>query len=222
MKRSKYLTISLTIALTCLVVAYSVNTAQSIPPIDTLVLYVAAEDVNPYVGDNVTITGFFKHYLNTSESLRNVTIEINNDDVALNITHVNVNNYNITNYNLTQYLLADENSTTPIFWWNSTYINITWAKFDHLMTYSYNFTVHCHTSGQQSTGQPIAAYYLNNEFKTYTGAHVVLYVELIPLVPVIPYPERGLWSWQWWFIGSLLLAAPIIIIVITRLTLWKR
>ncbi|MBK5112390.1 MAG: hypothetical protein KGD59_04870 [Candidatus Heimdallarchaeota archaeon] len=221
MKRSKYLTITLTIALTCLVVAYSVNTAQSVPPIDTLVCYVAAEDVNPYVGDNVTISGFFKHYLNTTESLKNVTIELNNIDAAFNITHVNVNNYNITNYNLTQYLL-DEDSTTPIYWWNSTYINITWAKFDHLMTFTYNFTVHCHTSGQQSTGQPLVSYFLNNESLTYNGAHVVLYVELIPLTPSIPYPERGLWSWQWWFIGSLLLAAPLIIIVVTRLTLWKR
>lgn len=207
--------------MTCLVVAYSVNNSYSIPPIDTLVLYVAAEDIHPYVGDNVTISGFFKHYLNTSESLKNVTVELNNIDASLNITNVSISDYNMTNYNLTHYLL-DENSTTPIFWWNTTYINMTWAKFDHLMTFSYNFTVHCHTSGQQATGRPVVTYYLNNEFLTYTGAHVVLYVELIPLTPAIPYPERGLWTWQWWFVGSLLVTAPIIIIVITRLTLWKR
>ena len=222
MKRRKYLTLSLTIALTCLVLAYSVNNTYSIPPIDTLVLYVAAEDVQPYVGDNVTISGFFKHYLNTTESLRNVTLELNNIEAALNITDVKVNNYNITNYNFTQYYLLDENSTTPIFWWNSTYINITWAKFDHLMTFTFNFTVHCHTSGQQATGQPVATYVLDGETKTYTGAHVVLYVELIPLIPAIPYPERGTWTWQWWFLGSILVAAPLVIIVITRLTLWKR
>ena len=221
MKRSKYLTLSVTIALTCLVVAYSTNISYSIPPIDTLVLYVAAADVNPYVGDNVTISGFFKHYLNISESLKNVTIELNNIDTSINITGVSISDYNMTNYNLTHYLL-DENSTTPIFWWNSTYINMTWAKFDHLMIFSYNFTVHCHTSGQQSTGRPVVNYFLNNEFLTYTGAHVVLYVELIPLTSAIPYPVRGLWTWQWWFVGSLLVAAPIIVIVITRLTLWKR
>lgn len=197
------------------------NNVQSIPPIDTLVCYVASEDVNPFVGDNVTISGFFKHYLNTSESLKNVTIELNNIDAAFNITHFNANNNSVTDYNLTHYLL-DENSTTPIFWWNSTYINITWAKFDHLMTFTYNFTVHCHTSGQQSTGRPIVSYFLNNEEITYNGAHVVLYVELIPLTPAIPYPERGTWTWQWWFIGSLLIATPLIVIVITRLTLWKR
>ena len=103
MKRSKYLTLSVTIALTCLVVAYSTNISYSIPPIDTLVLYVAAEDVNPYVGDNVTISGFFKHYLNISESLKNVTIELNNIDTSINITGVSISDYNMTNYNLTHY-----------------------------------------------------------------------------------------------------------------------
>ncbi|NHJ87047.1 MAG: hypothetical protein FK734_16410 [Asgard group archaeon] len=225
MRKNRVFTTGFILTLTCILMLNGIGTANAVVPINTIISYVAVDDSITVVGQNITATNVIKNYLNDTESLRNVTLEITIDS-ELNITNVNNLSADMSSYNSTTYFLTEINSTTPIYWFNSTYINVTWSKFDQYMNHTFWFELNCTTAGQFAIENPIITYLFYNgtayEEVSDTGIGILINVleDLPP--PEISSPIRGEWEIYWWFVGGLLIAAPIIIIVITRLTLWKR
>ncbi len=221
LRRRKLLPISLALTLTCFALFSGLGYINSEPTLNTIILYVAADNTQPIIGDQINFTVVFKNFLNETESLSEVVVETTTS-AEINITNVFDASFNETTYNATQYYVDDENSTNPIFWIEENYFNITWAKFHQNMTYNFWFTVNCTDTGLFFVDNPYIHYKLDNETNTVRGSGYNFEVKDIPVTTSIPSPARGDWTWQWWFVGSVLVVLPIIVIVITRLTLWKR
>jgi hypothetical protein len=213
---------SVALAITFLALFGGVSRANSAPPLDTFILYLAPEDFEPIVGDIVNITCVFKNYLNVTETLYNVTLEFNIDE-ELNITNFyNLPDSVVDGYNYTDYMLNITN-TDPLFYWSSESINATWKTIDQNQEEFFWFKVNCTQVGTYSFDDMTLTYRFINETElTHDGDTFSLTVSDIPITPVVPVPPRGELYWYWWLAGGALIAIPVIVIIITRLTLWKR
>jgi hypothetical protein len=196
-------------------------------PVDNLMLYVTSPEGNEFIiGEQANISLVFKNYKNTTtESLYNVTIEFKTHE-TLNITNLfdqpvtNATTYNVTNY------LLDQDATTPYYWWNGTLANITIAEFIpnriFIMWYIVNGT---EAINGASVATPFTiSYVYNNEtfFDETIGRAITLNIIEEPSIPRLQVPIRGDFTWFWWLFGGIAVAVPAIIVIITRLTLWKR
>ena len=225
MKRSKVIPITATIALITILAVSSMNNTSAATPLDSIIVYMIAEDLEPIIGQNVNITTAIRNALNTTENLYNATLEFQAQSPELNITNVYNVPSNMTNYNSTLYLM-DQNNTVPIFWWNSTYVNATWAKFEANKLETFWFIVNCTATSEVavSVTDIIFTYsFANGTEVIYEGEPFSFdSIEPIPItsqVSHVPFPKL---EWYWWLAGSFLIGLPLLIIVITRLTLWKR
>ncbi|MBN1329526.1 MAG: hypothetical protein JXA54_08645 [Candidatus Heimdallarchaeota archaeon] len=232
MRNRKTVLEGLTILISLTLLLQSVSLAQSTPPINTLISYMIIDKESPIEGDNITITMYFKNYLNIDHPIRNISTAITpglniENEKGLNITNVFDAPFEDPNYNKTELFLTGTDST-PMILWNHTYIEIAWALFEVNVTQSIWFNIHCYLRGSYPIANPIYTYYLDlldggdGKAKSYTGSGLQIDVGVELNTSAIPSPLRGDWEWQWWFVGALLLTAPVIIIVITRITLWKR
>jgi len=179
---------------------------NSIPQLNTLICYMDYGDVEPNVGDQLNVTVVFKNYLDEANPLENVSMTMEpreEDEPGLNITNVNNVPYENPSYNQTTIFSTGTNST-PFFNWNHTYVEISWARFEVNLTQTFWFVIDCVIEGK------------------FTGAGFGITVRGEENETAILSPVRGDWEWYWWFSGALLIVAPLIVIIITRLTLWKR
>ena len=212
---------SLALTITLLALIGGVSKANSLPPLDTFILYLAPEDFEPIVGDNVNVTCVFKNYLNETQQLFNVTLEFTADE-QLNITNFfNLSSSLVESYNLTEYM-SNPALTDPLFWWDTSYVNATWKTFDQFQDERFWFLINCTQVGTYSFRDMTVSYVLNNETLSYDGDTFSLTVSDIPTTPSVPVPARYNTTWYWWLAGGALIVLPLIVIVITRLTLWKR
>ena len=213
---------SLALAITFLALFGGVSRTNALPPLDTFVLYLAPDDFEPIVGDTVNVTCVFKNYQGFNDTLFNVTLEF---DVAeeLNIT----NFYDFPDsvadaYNYTDYMLNITN-TEPLFYWDDEYVNATWKSIDQFQEEFFWFEINCTQIGTFNFDDMSITYrFLNETEHTHVGDTFSLFVNDIPTTPVVPVPPRGELYWYWWLAGGALIAIPVIVIIITRLTLWKR
>ncbi|MFW9922805.1 MAG: hypothetical protein ACFFDW_05890 [Candidatus Thorarchaeota archaeon] len=197
--------------------------ATATVPLDELLLYMSPDIFHPYVGDSVNVTVIFKHALNTTSSIYNTTITIDMP-AELNITAVNNISSNMTDYDLDDYY-SSPNSTEAIFWWDNSHINVTWAKFDSQRMESFSFKVNITDEGNLAPTNFIITYILDGETITDDELGIKFYfpgVEYRPTVSQAPVPIRGELTFFWWLAGSVLIVVPLIVIIITRITLWKR
>ena len=225
MKRSKIISITATIAIVTLLAVSSMNYTDAAAPLDSIIIYMIAEDLEPTIGQNVNITTAIRNALNTTENVYNATLEFQAQSPELNITNVYNVPSNMTNYNSTLYLM-DQNNTVPIFWWNSTYVNVTWAKFEASQFETFWFIVNCTATSEVAvsiTDIFFAYSFANGTEITFEGESFSFdKIDPIPVtsqVSHVPFPKI---EWYWWLAGAFLIGLPIIIIIITRLTLWKR
>ncbi len=222
----------LTILISLTLLFQSVSLAQSTPPLNTLISYMIVDNENPLVGENITVTMYFKNYLDRDYPIRNISTAIIlglnlDDEEGLNITNVYDVPFEDPSYNETELFISGTDST-PMIYWNHTSIEIAWAMFELNLTQTIWFNIHCYLKGEYEIENPIFNYHLDplddgiGILRTYTGSGIQIKVGRDENVSAIPIPIRGDWEWQWWFVGALLITAPIIVIVITRITLWKR
>ena len=213
---------SLALAITFLALFGGVSRTNSLPPLDTFILYIAPDKFEPIVGDTVNVTCVFKNFQSFNDTLYNVTLEFNLDE-ELNIT----NFYDLSNttpdaYNYTDYML-NITDTEPLFYWSDTYVNATWKSVDQYQEEYFWFELNCTTVGSYSFDEMLLTYRFANETEhVHDGDTFSLTVRDIPTTPVVPVPPRGEKVWWWWLAGGALIAIPVIVIIITRLTLWKR
>lgn len=221
MKNKQLITMSLALAITILALFGGVSQSNSLPTLDTFILYLAPEDFEPIVGDKVNVTCVFKNWLNETEQLFNVTLEFTADE-ELNITNFyDLDNSVADSYNYTDYM-SNAALTDPLFWWDNNNVNATWKSIDQFQEEFFWFEVTCTTVGTFSFRDMTLSYVLNNETIIHDGDTFSLTVLDIPTTPSVPVPPRGELYWYWWLAGGAIIALPIIIIIITRLTLWKR
>ncbi|NHJ39564.1 MAG: hypothetical protein FK731_05975 [Asgard group archaeon] len=219
MKSKKALLTSIAIILSISIVIQSINYANAIPQYDTLIFYLTSDVEKPEVNQIVNITVVFKNYLENNDPLTNVTAEF--DDIqGLNVTNVFNVLYEDPSYNKTDLFIHGTNST-PIFFWNNTYIEVAWFEFANGESQMFWFTINI-TETFAKIENPVITYTLDGEEDTFNGAGLGFDIGEETNMSAIPSPWHPNWQWYCWFIGGLLIAAPLIVIVITRLTLWKR
>ncbi|HUT81576.1 MAG TPA: hypothetical protein VMZ29_10275 [Candidatus Bathyarchaeia archaeon] len=232
MRNRKAMLVGLTILISLTLLFQSVSLAQSTPPLNTLINYMILDNDSPIVGDNITITMYFKNYLDIDHPIRNISTIISpglniDDEEGLNITNVYDVPFEDPTYNKTELFIFGTNSTSMIFW-NHTHIEIAWALFEVNTTQFIWFNIYCYLEGSYPIANPKFTYYLDpldggdGTEKSYTGSGLQIDVGVELNTSAVPSPHRGDWEWQWWFVGVLLITAPIIVIVIMRITLWKR
>jgi hypothetical protein len=198
------------------------NDAAAQPPLESVMSYMFCdkEDSTYIVGDTANITVVLKNYLGENETIVNATLAIQTP-AELNITQVANFSYDMSGYNSTEYLL-NENTTTPICWWNNTYLNMTWAKINPYTLHDFWFTVNCTEEGSFGIEGSTFDYSINNKTKNLEGEGLALTVNAEPTISRLNMPVRGETIWYWWLAGGLLIAIPLITIIIMRITLWKR
>ena len=201
------------------IIAQSINHANAVPQYDTLIFYLTADIEKPELDQTVNITVIFKNYLDNDNPLSNVTVEFNEIE-GLNVTNVYDVIFEDPTYNKTDLFIHGTNST-PTFFWNHTYIEVAWFEFKNNESQRFWFTVDIQEEIAR-VDNPLITYTLDGEEETFDGAGIGFNIQEDTNVSAIPSPWHSNWQWQWWLIGSLLLAGPLLVIVITRLTLWKR
>lgn len=221
MKYKKLLPILTIITLIAVASFGNSNQITATTPLDEIILYMSPDAQSPYVGDLVNVTIVFRHAINTTSSLYNVTLEITNP-TSLNITNVYDLSSNMTGYDLETYK-SNPNNTEPLFWWDNTKVNATWGQFDAQRLETFWFILNITEEGDLAPTSFDLTYTLEGETETIEGES--LFFEGVierPVPSSIPNPIRGELTWFWWLAGSVLIVLPLIIIIITRLTLWKR
>jgi len=224
LRNRKTLLAGLTFIIGLTLLVQSVSMVNSIPQLNTLICYMDYGDIEPDVGDQLNVTVVFKNYLDEANPLENVSMTMEpreEDEPGLNITNVNNVPYENPSYNQTTIFSTGTNST-PFFNWNHTYVEISWARFEVNLTQTFWFVIDCVIEGNFRINNPEFTFKLNNETETFTGAGFGITVRGEENETAILSPVRGDWEWYWWFSGALLIVAPLIVIIITRLTLWKR
>lgn len=219
LKSKRIILSSIIVILSISIIAQSINYAKAVPQYDTLIFYLTADKENPDINESVNITVIFKNYLDNVNPIANVTAEFNSIE-GLNITNVFDVLFEDPSYNKTDLFVHGTNST-PIFFWNNTYIEIAWNEFANGESQIFWFTITIIETFAK-IDNPLITYTLDNEEDTFNGAGLGFNIEEATNQSAIPSPISGNWQRYWWFVGSLLIAAPLIVIVITRLTLWKR
>ena len=104
MKYKKLLPITATIAITILLFVNGVGTATAETPLNNVIVYMAPDIINPYVGQFVNTTVVFRNALNSTESMYNTTISFD-ATASFNISDVYGVSNNMTFYNSTDYYL---------------------------------------------------------------------------------------------------------------------
>ncbi|NHK31076.1 MAG: hypothetical protein FK730_06970 [Asgard group archaeon] len=219
MKSKSVILSSIIVILSVSIIAQSFNHANAVPQYNTLIFYLTADIEKPDLNDSVNITVIFKNYLDNFNPLDNVTVEFDSID-GLNVTNVYDVLFEDPAYNKTDLFIHGTNST-PIFFWNHTYIEVAWFEFKNNESQRFWFTVDI-TDSFARIDNPLITYTLDGEQDTFDGAGIGFDIQEETNQSAIPSPVRPNWQWYWWFVGSLLIAGPLIVIVITRLTLWKR
>ena len=201
------------------IVMQGLSNVNSAPQLNSIILYMAGDNPAPDINTEVNITVVFKNLLDVEFDMYNVTAEIKSD-ATLNVT--NVNDVSIDNeINETDLFVYGTNSTA-VFEWNHTDIKVAWALYEVNMTQTFWFIVNCTEGGTKYIQAPILTYELDGEVETFNGKTFEIEVVEEGNVSSIPNPVRGDWVLFWWFTGSIVITFPLIVIVITRLTLWKR
>lgn len=173
------------------------------------------------VGEEANVTVVINNKLNSTDPLHNVSLTFQAPSgEELNITNLNNVSQDFSDYNAIEYFLT--NATEPLFWWNNTYVNASWALFEPSQLATFWFVFNCTTPGQASFSDFTVSYYHNNEKFTIDGESTLFNINEIPTTSRINIPIRGDTIWYWWLAGGILLALPFIIIIIVRITLWKR
>lgn len=225
LKYRRILPITATLAIIALLSVSSISYTNAATPLDSIIIYMIAEDLEPTIGDIVNITAAIRNALNNTIDIYNATMEFHVQRPELNITNVFNTIAEDPNYNSTLYLENKENSV-PIFWWNQTYVNSTWAKFESNSFQSFWFEVNCSETSEFSVSisDIILTYYYENgtevifegepfSFERINSPYVESQINVPPLAKI---------EWYWWLVGSSIIGVPVIVIIITRLTLWKR
>jgi len=194
---------------------------NSLPQLNSIVLYMTTDKLEPLVGDNVTTTLVFKNYLDVDYDMYNVTMTITSSG-KINITNVYNTTFEDPAYNKTELFISGTNST-PIFFWNTSYIEVAWALFKRNMSQTFWFVFNCYEAGIYRFERPELIYHDDSgQEYTFSGSGISGDIRTPENVSSVPVPYRGEWEWYWWFSGALLIVGPLIAIVIIRLTLWKR
>ncbi|MHA1629335.1 MAG: hypothetical protein ACTSXO_01505 [Candidatus Heimdallarchaeota archaeon] len=221
MKNKKAFIISVAAFLTFAIVLQSMSIVSSIPQLDTVILYMAPDKLEPIIGDNVTTTVVFKNYLDVDYDMYNVSLTITSSG-KINITNVNDTPFEDPTYNKTDLFITSNNSI-PIFFWNNTYIEVAWAVYERNLSQTFWFVFYCYEVGTFRFENPELTYHDDSgQEYTFSGSGLSGDVRAPKNVSSVPVPYRGDWEWYWWFSGALLIVGPLIAIVIIRLTLWKR
>lgn len=220
MKYKKLLPITATIAITILLFVNGVGTTTAETPLNNVLVYMAPDIVEPYVGQLVNTTVVFRNALNSTENMYNTTISFDASH-SFNITNVYGISSNMTFYNSTDYYL-DVNDTTPLFFWDVSNVNVTWAKILPNSFHSFWFIANCTEESYVAINNLDVSYYHNNELKTFTGQAFSFEVSPVPSTPRLDVPQRSAENWSWWLAGGIIIGVPLIVIVVMRITLWKR
>ncbi len=220
MKYKKLLPITATIAITILLFVNGVGTATAETPLNNVIVYMAPDIINPYVGQFVNTTVVFRNALNSTESMYNTTISFD-ATASFNISDVYGVSNNMTFYNSTDYYL-DVNNTEPLFYWDVGYVNITWAKIVPDSFHSFWFVANCTEEGFVGINNLNVSYYHNNEWETFIGQAFSFKISPVPSTPRLDIPQQAPQNWTWWLAGGIIVGVPLIAIVITKITLWKR
>ncbi|MBD3189197.1 MAG: hypothetical protein GF308_01060 [Candidatus Heimdallarchaeota archaeon] len=232
MNTKKLFPIGFAIILSLTLFTNGLNQAATVPPTNSIILYMVCDEGTTYtIGDTVNVTVVFKNYLKLNESLenaaiKNVTIEFTTPEV-LNITNVNNISPDMSTYNSTE-VFADVNSTTPAYWWNATKVNVSWASFERYQVHKFWYIFNCTQAAENgvSPSRISLRYSLLNEsepiYDEDAGESLLFRINEIPTTSAIELPSRGSYKFDWWLIGGFLIGVPLIVLIIMRLTLWKR
>ena len=189
-------------------------------PLNNVIVYMSPDNIAPYVGLFVNTTVVFRNALNSTESMYNTTVSFNTTP-SLNITDVYGLSNNMTSYNSTDYYL-NENDTEPLFYWDVNNVNVTWAKIEPTTLHSFWFIANCTEEGPVGVNNLNITYYHENERHSFIGQAFSFNIDPVPSNPRLDVPPRAPKNWAWWLSGGIIIGVPLIVIVITRITLWKR
>jgi len=220
LKYKKLLPVTATIAIIILLFVNGVGTTTADTPLNNVIIYMAPDIVEPYEGQLVNTTVVFRNALNSTENLYNTTISFD-ATTSFNISDVYGVSSNMTFYNSTDYYL-DVNDTTPLFYWDVSNVNVTWAKILPDTFQSFWFIANCTETGFVGINNLNVTYYHENEWETFIGQAFSFEVSPLPSTPRLDIPIQAIENWTWWLAGGILIGVPLIVIVITRITLWKR
>jgi hypothetical protein len=203
------------------IIAHCNRIANAKPQYDTIIFYMVPDTSEELlVNQTVNVTLVFKNFLANPDPIYNISTELFTD-AGLNFTNVFNTPLEDPTYNQTDLFIHGTNST-PIFYWNSSYCEMSWAQLENnesqILWFELLITDNTGTSIQRNN----INYILDGEEETLLGSGLGLDIKEITNTSAIPVPYGGEWVWYWWFIGSVVIATPLIAIVITRLTLWKR
>ncbi len=220
MKYKKLLPITATIAITILLFVNGVGKTTAETPLNNVIVYMVPDIVEPHVGQLVNTTVVFRNALNSTDNLYNTTIRFDATS-SFNISDVYGVSSNMTFYNSTDYYL-DVNNTEPLFYWDVDSVNVTWANILPDTFQSFWFIANCTEEGYVGINNLNVTYYHNNERKSFIGQAFSFEISPIPSTPRLDVPIRSPQNWSWWLIGGIIIGVPLVVIIITRITLWKR
>ena len=215
----KILPLTAVVSIIIMISLNGISKVEPAAPLDDILLYTTPDNLEPIIGETVNVTVVLKHALNTTESIRNGTLEFSVSS-NLNITNFNDYTFDPETYNSTEYYLNVDN-TSPYIFWNESYVNITWAKIDHLQMNVHWFLINCTSTGLANVLPFQFHYYIGDEEETINGESFSFEIIEEPVHTYLDVPYREPSSWFWWLAGSIILGVPLIVIIITRLTLWK-